>query len=97
MVGAPLAKSTKPTHTSLVFELPHKAGSLVSVLQVLSRRKLNLTKILSRPIPGRFSEYRFMIEFQGAAPKKEVADALTRLRKLTDFLAVIGRYPVRRV
>ncbi len=97
VVGPPLARAARPTHTSLVFELPHTAGSLVSVLQVLSRRKLNLTKILSRPIPGRFEEYRFMIEFYGATPKPEVADALTKLKKVTDFLAVIGSYPVRRV
>jgi chorismate mutase/prephenate dehydratase len=97
IVGPALARSAKPTHTSLVFELPHKPGSLVAVLNVLSRRKLNLTKILSRPIPGRFEEYRFMIEFQGAVPKKEVVDALARLEKLTDFLAIIGSYPVRKI
>ena len=97
VVGAPLARPVKPTHTSLVFELPHKAGSLVAVLHLLSRRKLNLTKILSRPIPGRFEEYRFMIEFLGAAPAKEVADALAKIRKITDFLAVIGTYPVKRI
>jgi len=97
IVGASLARPVKATHTSLVFELPHKAGSLVAVLQVLSRRKLNLTKILSRPIPGRFEEYRFMIEFHGAAPKKEAVEALARIKKITTFLAVIGSYPVRRV
>jgi prephenate dehydratase len=68
-----------------------------TVLQVLARRKLNLTKILSRPIPVRFEEYRFMIEFLGTAPAKEVADALARIERITDFLAVIGSYPVRRV
>jgi len=97
VVGPALARSGKPTHTSLVFELPHKPGSLVAVLHVLSRRKLNLTKILSRPIPGRFEEYRFMIEFYGAAPEKEVVGALARIKKITDFLAVIGSYPVRRI
>jgi len=97
VVGAPLVRPAKPTHTSLVFELPHTAGSLVAVLHVLSRRKLNLTKILSRPIPGRFEEYRFMIEFQGAAPAKAVVDALAQIGRLTDFLAVIGSYPVRRI
>jgi len=97
VVGAPLSRPAKPTHTSLVFELPHKSGSLVAVLHVLSRRKLNLTKILSRPIPGRFEEYRFMIEFQGAAPQKRVVDALAKLKKITDFFAIIGSYPVRRV
>jgi chorismate mutase/prephenate dehydratase len=68
-----------------------------AVLQVLSRRKLNLTKILSRPIPGRFEEYRFMIEFQGVAPSREVVDALARIARITDFLAIIGSYPVRRI
>ena len=97
VVGSPLARPARPTHTSLVFELPHVAGSLVGVLQVLSRRELNLTKILSRPIPGRFEEYRFMIEFLGAAPAKEVADALARLKKLATFLALIGSYPVKRI
>jgi chorismate mutase/prephenate dehydratase len=97
VIGPPIAGTKKPTHTSLVFELPHKAGSLVAVLNVLARRQLNLTKILSRPIPGRFEEYRFMIEFQGTTPAKPVADALARIGRITDFLAVIGRYPVRRV
>jgi chorismate mutase/prephenate dehydratase len=97
IVGPPLARSSAPTHTSLVFELPHVAGSLVAVLQVLSRRKLNLTKILSRPIPGRFEEYRFMIEFHGATPKKDVVDALAKLQKITTFLSVIGAYSVRRI
>jgi chorismate mutase / prephenate dehydratase len=97
IVGAPVPRAAKATHTSLVFELPHTAGSLVAVLQVLSKRGLNLSKILSRPIPGRFEEYRFMIEFHGAAPSPVVVDALARLRKITDFLSVIGSYPVRRI
>ena len=87
----------QPTHTSIVFELPHKPGSLVAVMNVLARRGLNLTKILSRPIPGRFSEYRFMIEFQAAASSAPAVAALQRIAKITDFLAVIGTYPVRKI
>jgi prephenate dehydratase len=97
IVGPALARSPKATHTSIVFELPHRPGSLVAVMNVLARRRLNLTKILSRPIPGRFSEYRFMIEFRGAASSAPAVAALQRIAKITDFLAVIGSYPVRRV
>jgi chorismate mutase/prephenate dehydratase len=97
VAGGPLPRPAAPTHTSLVFELPHVAGSLVAVLQTLSRRALNLTKILSRPIPGRFEEYRFMIEIHGAAPAPKVVDALARLKRRTTFLAVVGSYPVRKV
>jgi chorismate mutase/prephenate dehydratase len=98
ILGEPFAgRGLAPTHTSVVFELPHVAGSLVAVLQALSRRGLNLTKILSRPIPGRFEEYRFMIEFSGAEPAREVVEALARLKRLTTFCAVIGSYPVRKI
>jgi chorismate mutase/prephenate dehydratase len=97
VVGATIPRSPGATHTSLVFELPHEPGSLVAVLHVLSRRQINLTKILSRPIPGRFEEYRFMIEIHGAADTPLVAEALARLKKITTFLAVIGSYPVRKI
>jgi chorismate mutase/prephenate dehydratase len=97
VVGPPLADAAAPTHTSIVFELPHKPGSLVAVMNVLARRQLNLSKILSRPIPGRFSEYRFMIEFQGAADSTAAAAALKRIAAITDFLAVSGSYPVRKI
>ena len=97
LVGAALSRTTKPTHTNIIFELPHKPGSLVAVMNVLARRGLNLTKILSRPIPGRFSEYRFMIEFQGAANAKPALAALKQIGKITDFLSVIGSYPVRKI
>ena len=97
VIGPPVTRTKKPTHTSIVFELPHKPGSLVAVMNVLARRGLNLTKILSRPIPGRFEEYRFMIEFQGAPGETNVEAALAQIKKITDFLAVIGSYPVRRV
>jgi len=97
IVGAALKRTSKPTHTNIIFELPHKPGSLVAVMNVLARRGLNLTKILSRPIPGRFSEYRFMIEFQGAANAQPAMAALKRIGKITDFLSVIGSYPVRKI
>jgi chorismate mutase/prephenate dehydratase len=97
VVGAPLSRTMAPTHTCLVFELPHVPGSLAAVMLTLARRGLNLTKILSRPIPGRFEEYRFMIEFHGAMPAPKVVDTLTRLKKRTAFLALVGSYPVRKI
>ncbi len=97
VVGATLVRPGRPTHTCLVFELRHVVGSLVAALRLLSRRQINLTKILSRPIPGRFEEYRFMIEFHGAAPTPAIVDVLARIRKFTTFLAVLGSYPVRKI
>jgi prephenate dehydratase len=69
----------------------------VAVLKILAEHKFNLTKILSRPIIGRFEEYRFMIEFLGAPPTKEVVETLEQIKKITTFFAVIGTYPVKRI
>jgi prephenate dehydratase len=38
-----------------------------------------------------------MIEFQGAADSTAAAAALKRIAAITDFLAVSGSYPVRKI
>lgn len=94
VVGQELKKSPKPTRTTLVFETAHKPGSLFQVLQVLARQRLNLTKIQSRPIPGRFSEYRFLIEFEGSPTQAAFQKAIRQLGRCTHRCAVLGSYPV---
>jgi prephenate dehydratase len=89
--------SASGTHTTLVFELPHRPGSLVTVLQALSRQGLNLTRIGSRPIAGRLSEYSFMIEFEGDPARGEVAKALGTIRKIAPLCEVLGTYRLRKV
>jgi chorismate mutase / prephenate dehydratase len=97
VVGDALPGSGPSKRVAMVLELPHRPGALLAVLTALAKEDLNLTKIESRPIPGRFSEYRFLIEFEGAQEDAIVQRALKRLRKVTAFLAVIGSYPLRRL
>jgi chorismate mutase/prephenate dehydratase len=97
VVGQPLVSSQKPTHTSLIFELAHQPGSLMEALNALASNQINLARIESRPIPGRFSEYRFMIEFELAAKTSKTESALRRLKQVTTHLAVVGTYPVLRL
>ena len=93
-----LPGAVAPTHTSLLFEAAHRPGSLVDALKVLSERGLNLTMIQSRPIPGRFDEYRFFIEFDGVPEKgggdSKGLEALEALRAQTHRLSVLGSYPI---
>ncbi len=44
---------------SLAFDLPHRPGSLVGALQRLAAVGADLTRIESRPVPGRPWEYTF--------------------------------------
>jgi chorismate mutase/prephenate dehydratase len=67
------------------------------VLKALADEKINLTKIESRPIPGKFSEYRFLIEFESSPQTAAYRNAMKKLQSVTRMLAVIGNYPVIRV
>ncbi|MEG1749688.1 MAG: prephenate dehydratase [Tannerellaceae bacterium] len=76
---------------SLVFSLPHTAGSLAKVLSVFSFYDMNLTKIQSLPIIGREWEYLFYINltFTDYARYKQALDAI---RPLIKNCKILGEY-----
>ena len=76
---------------SLVFALPHKAGSLSKVLSVLSFYDMNLTKIQSLPIIGREWEYLFYINLT-FVDYTRYRQALDAIRPLTKDLKILGEY-----
>ncbi|MFQ5447307.1 MAG: prephenate dehydratase, partial [Saprospiraceae bacterium] len=77
---------------SLCFTLPHKVGSLNSLLSVMGAYDLNLTKIQSAPIIGKEWEYFFFVDFviAGQISWQQAVDAI---RPLTTDLKVLGAYP----
>lgn len=82
---------TDKNKASLVFALPHTAGSLSKILSVLSFYDMNLTKIQSLPIIGREWEYLFYINltFTDFLRYKQALDAI---RPLTKDLKILGEY-----
>ena len=92
--GVKLPDHKDATHTALIFEAAHRPGSLVAALKVLSDLGLNLTMIQSRPIPGRFDEYRFFIEFEGVPGTEKGDAALAGLKAATHSLNLLGSYPI---
>ncbi|MDR1332534.1 MAG: prephenate dehydratase [Tannerella sp.] len=76
---------------SLVFALPHTAGSLSKALTILSFYDMNLTKIQSLPIVGREWEYLFYINLT-YADYTRYRQALDAVMPLTRDLKILGEY-----
>ncbi len=76
---------------SLGFSIDHRPGTLVRALSLLARHGLNLTKIESRPVPGKPWQYVFFVDMRfGDA---EIADrAINELRGECVFVKELGRY-----
>jgi prephenate dehydratase len=69
-------------------------GALVDVLSELSSRKLNLTKIESRPRRiGGLGHYMFFADLEGSTADPNVNEALAALAGRVRAMKVLGSYP----
>ena len=82
------------TKTSLMFTLGSGPGTLHRALGVFAERGLNLTKIESRPLPGRPWEYLFYADVVDT-PVSRIDEGIEALRAVTFGVRVLGTYPTR--
>ena len=84
-----------PCKTSVMFVTSHERGALLRCLNVLAGNGLNLTKLESRPHPGRPFEYLFYVDFEGNVGEESVERAMRELSSLTRSMKIFGSYPAR--
>jgi chorismate mutase / prephenate dehydratase len=92
VIGRHDAEPTGKDKTSLLFSLEHKPGSLSGALEPLARRKINMTRIESRPLKGRNWEYLFFVDLEGHE-KEDLGEALSEMENQCAFLKRLGSYP----
>ena len=85
-----------PWKTSLVFsELGEDhPGALVNALSEFSSRKINLSRIESRPLRSGLGRYMFFCDLEGAATDEPVVEAISQLRSKADSVRILGSYPL---
>jgi chorismate mutase/prephenate dehydratase len=79
--------------TSIVFSMKNEPGVLYSILAPIAERRLNLTKIESRPTKRRPWEYVNFVDFEGHQETDEVRAVLSEVRERCQFLRILGSYP----
>ena len=80
---------------SIMFNLPHEAGSLNSIISRLAIAGVNLTKLESRPIPGREFEFRFFFDLEADLHRPEMAKLIGELEGRTEHFVFLGGYEER--
>jgi len=79
--------------TSIVLLLKHKPGTLHQALGAFAKRKINLTKLESRPTRKKPWEYNFYLDFEGHRSDVAVQQTLAQIDDISLFLKVLGSYP----
>jgi arogenate/prephenate dehydratase len=79
--------------TTIVFTLPNKPGALFKALSVFALRDIDVTKVESRPIPGRPWEYMFYLDVGAGQHEERCARALMHLAEFAPSMKTLGSYP----
>jgi chorismate mutase/prephenate dehydratase len=82
--------------TALVAALPNVCGSLHRFLGPFARQKVNLSRIVSRPVPGHPQTYIFFLEIDGSPETPAVGRTLRLAGALAESMTSLGTYPARR-
>lgn len=79
----------------ILYPRDDKPGQLFKVLKEFAERKINLTKIVSRPSRGQMGEYIFYIDFEGNQSDQNVRTVLENIENLDEIRAIkiLGSYP----
>jgi prephenate dehydratase len=92
VIGRRPLREAVPDKTTIVFSLPNEAGSLFKALSAFALRGVDMTKLESRPIPGRPWEYLFYADLAAARDELSCARALAHLAEFAPTLRTLGSY-----
>lgn len=77
---------------SLIASISHKPGSLHELLAKFSTLGVNLTKLESRPIPGKDFQFSFYFDFDASIYAQDVISLLSDLEIRTENFTFLGAY-----
>jgi len=96
IVGRDRTPAAGASRMTLLVSLPNTPGSLCDFLTPFKRHGINLSRILSRAIPGQPSTYVFLVDVEGTDRQSEVKRVFAEVRRARAKVEILGVYPVRR-
>jgi chorismate mutase/prephenate dehydratase len=77
---------------SLMLSAAHRPGSLYRLLSHISVMGVNLTKLESRPIPGKNFEFRFFFDIEASILDPAIRALMEQLKQDSDQFVFLGNY-----
>ena len=78
--------------TSIMLTIPHKPGSLYSIISKFAALGLNMTKLESRPIPGSNFEFMFYFDIDASVYSENLKALLSELESDCEQFSYLGSY-----
>lgn len=77
---------------SLMLSLPHRPGALYAFISKITALGLNVSKLESRPIPGKDFEFLFYFDIDASVLSPEVIQFLSELSEQPELFMFLGNY-----
>lgn len=87
------AAGSGESKTYLLFAVADRPGALYECLGVLAHHQINMSKLTSRPFPGRPWYYMFFADLNCTISDEHVMRALKELEGQTVYFRVLGSFP----
>lgn len=91
-----LPPEAAPTKTSLLFRTRDIPAALYKALGGFATNGINLTKLESYQLGGRFQQTQFYAEAEAHIKGRAMGHALEELNFYADFVRIVGCYPIAR-
>ncbi|CAA7601075.1 prephenate dehydratase [Acididesulfobacillus acetoxydans] len=92
LVGPQLAEMSGDDKTSFLVTTENSPGSLYRILHELAVRRINMTRIESRPSKQKLGEYVFFIDVDGYVFSPAIQEVLEAFREKSVFAKLLGSY-----
>jgi len=93
IIGPQSQALTGADKTSIIFGVDDVPGSLYNMLRPLAEHRINMTRIVSRPIKTVAWRYLFFVDLDGHQEEEPVKGCLAEMQHLSVFFKIMGSFP----
>ncbi|MFP3868212.1 MAG: prephenate dehydratase [Desulfobacteraceae bacterium] len=93
IIGPQSQGQTGADKTSMIFGVDDVPGALYNMLRPLAERRINMTRIVSRPIKTVAWRYLFFVDLDGHGEEEPVQGCLAEMERLSVFFKIMGSFP----